>query len=289
MRGCDAPGSYHRNFGDFLGVVGGRKKIAHWAWRVGKIKMFWLFESVEESGGQMVVRKRGTNMCRLTGLTRAAPSVPSKTPLFAYARPSLRHRPANTFDGPLRHVQHYSLTVRQLTRVNCAQLLSYTTWELRLARHTRSKHRTRGESPAEAAARELTVCPVRVLCTLSAISPYLFSPRRNATRVVIGILRDVTFFFHQGRPRMVVSDRDLSSSCLQWDFDRVCPFYLSHRLSGLFRTEEMQPEWFSATNKETETTSTLDESLPPIPYDSIWLDDVHWMPPLLAIKFNEGT
>ena len=44
----------------------------------------------------------------------------------------------------------------------------------------------------------------------------------------------------------------------------------------------MRPEWFSPTNKETETTSTLDESLPPIPYDSIWLDDVLWMPPLLA-------
>ena len=53
--------------------------------------MFWLFEPVEESGGQMVVRKRGTNMCRLT---RVAPSVPSKTPLFAYARSSLRHSPA---------------------------------------------------------------------------------------------------------------------------------------------------------------------------------------------------
>ena len=62
MRGCDAPGSYHRSFGDFLGVAGRQKKIAHWAWQVGKIKMFWLFEPVEESGGQMVVRKRGTNM-----------------------------------------------------------------------------------------------------------------------------------------------------------------------------------------------------------------------------------
>ena len=44
----------------------------------------------------------------------------------------------------------------------------------------------------------------------------------------------------------------------------------------------MRPEWFSATNKETETTSTLDEFLPHILYDSIWLDTVHWMPPLLA-------
>ena len=79
MRGCGAPGSYHRTIGDFLGGAGGRKKIAPWAWRVGKIQMFWLFEPVEESGGQMVARKRGTNMCRLT---RAASSVFLKTPLL---------------------------------------------------------------------------------------------------------------------------------------------------------------------------------------------------------------
>jgi len=52
--------------------------------------------------------------------------------------------------------------------------------------------------------------------------------------------------------------------------------------SGLFRTEEMRPEWFSATDKEPETTLTSDETLPPIPYDSMWPDDVHWMPLLLA-------
>ena len=96
MCGCDAPGSYHWNFGNFLGVTGGWKKIAHWAWQVGKIKMFWLFEPVEESGGQMVVQKRGTNMCCLTC---AAPSIPLKTLLFAYACSSLWHRPATVMDA----------------------------------------------------------------------------------------------------------------------------------------------------------------------------------------------
>lgn len=41
----------------------------------------------------------------------------------------------------------------------------------------------------------------------------------------------------------------------------------------------MRPEWFSTND---ETTLTSDETLPPIPYDSMWPDDVHWMPLLLA-------
>jgi 8-oxo-dGTP diphosphatase/2-hydroxy-dATP diphosphatase len=44
----------------------------------------------------------------------------------------------------------------------------------------------------------------------------------------------------------------------------------------------MRPEWFSATNKEAETAATSTEVLPPIPYDSMWPDDIHWMPLLLA-------
>jgi 8-oxo-dGTP diphosphatase/2-hydroxy-dATP diphosphatase len=45
----------------------------------------------------------------------------------------------------------------------------------------------------------------------------------------------------------------------------------------------MRPEWFSATDTQTvETSETPDTSLPPIPYDSMWPDDIHWMPLLLA-------
>ena len=56
-----------------------------------EIKMFWLLEPVEELNGQMVVRKRGMNMCNLT---RATLSLLSKTALFAYDCSLLRHRPA---------------------------------------------------------------------------------------------------------------------------------------------------------------------------------------------------
>lgn len=44
----------------------------------------------------------------------------------------------------------------------------------------------------------------------------------------------------------------------------------------------MRPKWFSATNNEIEIASTSTEILPPIPYDSMWPDDVHWIPLLLA-------
>lgn len=54
------------------------------------------------------------------------------------------------------------------------------------------------------------------------------------------------------------------------------------RHSGLFRTEEMRPEWFSASNEETTTPLAPGALLSPIPYDSMWPDDVHWMPLLLS-------
>ena len=93
MCGCDAPGSHHRSFGDFLGVAGGQKKIAHWAWRVGKTKMFWFIEPFAELGGQMAPRKRGTNMCRLTRAAHPFPrrlrSLPSLVPRFGIDQPIL--------------------------------------------------------------------------------------------------------------------------------------------------------------------------------------------------------
>lgn len=45
----------------------------------------------------------------------------------------------------------------------------------------------------------------------------------------------------------------------------------------------MRPEWFSAVEPQSlEVSEATDVILPPIPYDSMWPDDVHWMPLLLA-------
>jgi 8-oxo-dGTP diphosphatase / 2-hydroxy-dATP diphosphatase len=46
----------------------------------------------------------------------------------------------------------------------------------------------------------------------------------------------------------------------------------------------MRPEWFSTTDTQTVETSTTnsDASLPPLPYDFMWPDDIYWMPLLLA-------
>ncbi|KAF8271888.1 hypothetical protein EI94DRAFT_1678835 [Lactarius quietus] len=67
----------------------------------------------------------------------------------------------------------------------------------------------------------------------------------------------------------------------EWAFQ--IEIYRADTYSGtLIETEEMRPEWFSATSKETETTLTSDETLSSIPYDFMWPDDVHWMPLLLA-------
>ena len=69
--------------------AGGRKKIAHWAWRVGKI--------IKSSGSlnqleNWVDRRQRGKECAAS--MRAASSVLSKTPLFAYVRSSLRPRSA---------------------------------------------------------------------------------------------------------------------------------------------------------------------------------------------------
>ncbi|KAI9458837.1 NUDIX hydrolase domain-like protein [Lactarius psammicola] len=103
-----------------------------------------------------------------------------------------------------------------------------------------------GESPTQAAAREL-----KEECGIEASLEHC------------GTLLFVT----QGGP--------------EWAFQ--IEIYRADAYSGtLIETEEMRPEWFSATDKETETTPTPDETLPPIPYDSMWPDDVHWMPLLLS-------
>ena len=51
----------------------------------------------------------------------------------------------------------------------------------------------------------------------------------------------------------------------------------------------MRPEWFSATDCQTvETSTNPDANLPPIPYDSMWPDDIYWMPLLLANRHFIG-
>jgi 8-oxo-dGTP diphosphatase/2-hydroxy-dATP diphosphatase len=45
----------------------------------------------------------------------------------------------------------------------------------------------------------------------------------------------------------------------------------------------MRPEWFSATDTQiVETSANPDANLLPIPYDSMWPDDIYWMPLLLS-------
>lgn len=45
----------------------------------------------------------------------------------------------------------------------------------------------------------------------------------------------------------------------------------------------MRPEWFSAVDtRSLEDSEKPIATLPPIPYDHMWLDDVHWMPLLIS-------
>lgn len=45
----------------------------------------------------------------------------------------------------------------------------------------------------------------------------------------------------------------------------------------------MRPEWFSAIDTQSlEDSEKQIATLPPLPYDHMWLDDVHWMPLLLS-------
>ncbi|KAH9990946.1 hypothetical protein BJV74DRAFT_772425 [Russula compacta] len=54
----------------------------------------------------------------------------------------------------------------------------------------------------------------------------------------------------------------------------------------LIETDEMRPEWFSAATDIQSLALEISEmshaSLPPIPYDSMWPDDIYWIPLLLA-------
>jgi len=46
-------------------------------------------------------------------------------------------------------------------------------------------------------------------------------------------------------------------------------------------TDEMRPEWFA-------TDEAHQGSLPPLPYEKMWADDIYWMPMLLADKNFAG-
>ncbi len=51
----------------------------------------------------------------------------------------------------------------------------------------------------------------------------------------------------------------------------------------------MRPEWFSAADTQPlDVSENTNAILPPIPYDSMWPDDVHWMPFLLADRSFVG-
>jgi hypothetical protein len=51
----------------------------------------------------------------------------------------------------------------------------------------------------------------------------------------------------------------------------------------------MRPEWFSATDTQPlETSEMTHTGLPSIPYNTMWPDDIHWMPLLLANRTFVG-
>jgi len=110
-----------------------------------------------------------------------------------------------------------------------------------------------GELPAQAALREL-----REECGIEA-------PLKHC-----GTL----FFVNKGGP--------------EWAFQ--IELYRADTYSGtLIETEEMRPEWFSAVDTQSlEVSEKPNAILPPIPYDSMWLDDVHWMPLLLSNQHFVG-
>jgi len=68
----------------------------------------------------------------------------------------------------------------------------------------------------------------------------------------------------------------------EWAFQ--IELYRADAYTGtLIETEEMRPEWFSAIDTQSlEISPTTDATFPPIPYNSMWPDDIYWMPLLLA-------
>ncbi|KAI0305168.1 hypothetical protein B0F90DRAFT_1625355 [Multifurca ochricompacta] len=104
-----------------------------------------------------------------------------------------------------------------------------------------------GESPAQAAAREL-----KEECGVEASLDHC------------GTL----LFVNKGGP--------------EWAFQ--IEIYRADGYSGtLIETEEMRPEWFSAADTRFSETSLTPEVIPPpIPYNSMWPDDIYWIPLLLT-------
>jgi len=74
----------------------------------------------------------------------------------------------------------------------------------------------------------------------------------------------------------------------EWAFQ--IEIYRAVAYSGtLIETEEMRPEWFSVIDDHSlEIPDTPYPSLPPIPYDSMWPDDVYWLPLLLSNRHFVG-
>jgi len=63
--------------------------------------------------------------------------------------------------------------------------------------------------------------------------------------------------------------------------------YRSATFSGtVIETDEMRPQWFSVSKATSE--GSPDATFEPIPYDTMWADDIHWMPLMLAGKSFVG-
>jgi hypothetical protein len=77
-------------------------------------------------------------------------------------------------------------------------------------------------------------------------------------------------------------DRDIFCPFILRNAYRVGPFdcatvvFVKSRTGGP-RSDEMRPEWFSFASP----VSDADAIVPPIPYETMWDGDIHWLPLLI--------
>ncbi|KAI0322961.1 hypothetical protein OF83DRAFT_1089969 [Amylostereum chailletii] len=70
----------------------------------------------------------------------------------------------------------------------------------------------------------------------------------------------------------------------EWAFQ--IELYRADTYTGtIVETDEMRPEWFSASDLPIQVGKDV---LPSIPFDNMWPDDVYWMPHLLSQKRFSG-
>ncbi|KAI0053122.1 hypothetical protein FA95DRAFT_1552608 [Auriscalpium vulgare] len=76
----------------------------------------------------------------------------------------------------------------------------------------------------------------------------------------------------------------VSQSGPEWAF-QIEVYRADEYTGALIETDEMRPQWFSTTPASTDAPAPADqgeEELLPIPYDTMWPDDVYWIPLLLS-------